>query len=71
MNKTNDRIMRREIQFMLRVNNLTHFQEDIDALIDNQGIDKVFDNLYRIFSSYGDAILKRNKIIEITKKRIN
>lgn len=70
MNKTNDKIMRREIQFILNVNNLAHCQNDIDLLIDNQGIEKVFDNLYRIFCSYGDAISKRNKIMEIIKKRI-
>lgn len=69
MNKTNDRIMRREIQFMLKINNLAYCQEDIDTLIDDQGIEKVFNNLYHIFCSYGDAISKRNKVMEIIKKR--
>lgn len=41
MNETNDRIMKRQIQFMLEVNNLTCFQKDIENLIDDQGIEEV------------------------------
>lgn len=68
MNKTNERIMRRQIQFILKLNNLTSCQKEIDKLIDEQGIEKVFNNLYRIFCSYGDSISKRKKIMEIMKK---
>lgn len=70
MNKTNDRIMRRQIQFMLEINNLTYLQQEIEELIDYQGIEKVFNNLYQIFCSFGNSISKREKVTEIIKQRI-
>lgn len=70
MNKTNDQIMKKQIYFMLKVNNITYFKNDLEELINNQGIEKVFNNFYRNYYSFGNIISKRNNITEITKKRL-
>lgn len=70
MNKTNDQIMKEQIYFMLKVNNITYFKNDLEELINDQGIEKVFNNFYRNYYYFGNIISKRNNITEITKKRL-
>lgn len=62
--------MKKQIQFMLEVNNLTFFQTNIEKLIDEQGIEKVFNNVYSILTSFGNTVSKRNSISKIINKRI-
>lgn len=71
MNKTNEKIMKKQIQFMLKVNNLTCLQNDIESLIDDQGIEKVFNNVYNILISFGNTVSKRDAISKIIQKRFS
>lgn len=69
MRSTNEeQIIKKTLLFLLKTNHLSDYEKYLDSLIVEQGIDNVFDTLYKLFCSYGNVIAKNKKIIDIIQK---
>lgn len=69
MRPTNEeQVIKKTLLFLLKTNYLSDYEKHLDSLIAEQGIDSVFDTLYKLFCSYGDVIPKSKKIIDIIQK---
>lgn len=69
MRLTNEeQVIKKTLLFLLKTNYLSDYEKHLDSLIAEQGIDSVFDTLYKLFCSYGDVIAKSKKIIDIIQK---
>lgn len=63
-----EKAIKKTLVFILEANCLSDYEIYLDNLIAKQGIENVFNKLYKLFCSHGNIIAKNNKIIEIIQK---
>lgn len=66
--KNDEQMIKKSLVFILKINHLSSYEKYLDNLIADQGIEKVFNEFYKLFYFYGDVIAKNKKITDIIQK---